>query len=64
MVEGTRTCCVPHSKVAGSNRVDVFGVDFMEITGFIDDNHTLERLFCDIVIFDSVMSKIIEDFQG
>lgn len=49
-------------EVAVGDGVNLFAVEFIEVTDLVDEDHTLVRLFGKRVITNSVMSEVIEDF--
>lgn len=53
-----------HPEKAGSDRVNLSGVEFEEIAGVVDENSALERLFSNGVVADTVVGKIVKNFQG
>lgn len=63
MLERFAVSGVPCPKVAVSDRVNVFAVELVEVAKLIDENHTLVRFFGEVVVADSVVSKVIEDFE-
>lgn len=55
---------MPDSEEARSYRVDLPGVELEEIPSTIDQYGSLKRLFGEMVVSDTIMGEIVEDFEG
>lgn len=64
MLEGPRTCRMPHPQKTVRYGIDLLGVKFKELAVLVNENHPLVRLFCERIVADGIMCEIIEDFQS
>ncbi len=64
MVVRPRARGIAHAQEPRGDGVDVFGVEFVEITVVVDEEGALERVFGEGVVADAVVREIVEHFEG
>ena len=64
MVERLRACGVAYSQKAGGNRINQRGIELVEVSSTIYEDSSLEGLFSKWIIPDTVMGKIVKDFES
>lgn len=63
MVKRTRAGCITELEEARRDWVNIFGVEFVELALFIDEDVALQGLFRERVVPDDVVGKVVDDFQ-
>lgn len=64
MVKGASASFFTELKEARRYRINLFGVELVEFASAVNQHGALEGLFRERIVADSVVGKVVNDFEG